>query len=73
MRPQLEQRLSIVDFRHFRSRRKAIEGWRENGAGFSAAGRSSLEATSAKRLDVSINDTSVYIVEKLGWRLIAAL
>ena len=40
MRPQLEQRLSLVDFGHFRSRRKAIEGWRENGAGFSgAAGR----------------------------------
>ena len=40
MRPQLEQRLSLVDFGHFRSRRKAIEGWRENGAGVSgAAGR----------------------------------
>jgi hypothetical protein len=31
-----------------------------------------LEATSAKRLDVSINDTSVCIVETLGWRCIAA-
>ena len=40
MRPRLEQRLSLVDFGHFRSRRKAIEGWPENGAGFSgAAGR----------------------------------
>ena len=28
-----------------------------------------LEACSAKRLDVSINDTSVCIVETLGWRL----
>jgi hypothetical protein len=41
MRAQLEQRLSIADFGHFRSRRKAIKGWRENSAGFSgAAGRS---------------------------------
>src|SRR5215831_18550812 len=32
-----------------------------------------LEACSAKRLDVSINDTSVCIVETLGWRCIAAL
>jgi len=40
MRPLLEQGQSIVDFGHFRIRRKAIEGWRENGAGFSgAAGR----------------------------------
>ena len=37
MLQQLEQRLSLIDFGHFRSWRKAIEGWRENGAGFSGA------------------------------------
>jgi hypothetical protein len=40
MRPPLEQRLGLVDFGHFGGRRKALEGWRENGAGFGgAAGR----------------------------------
>jgi hypothetical protein len=37
MRQQLEQRLSLIDFGHFRRWRKAIEGRRENGAGFSGA------------------------------------
>jgi hypothetical protein len=38
--PQLEQRLSLIDFRHFSGRRKAIKGRPENRTGFSgAAGR----------------------------------